>query len=191
MSVFQKIRATTAILAVASACLGAMPSTASSQEVVTAAEPPTPVVPTRGAPPSPIQTRQAQADAEMPPRSSFSVRVTGAGREIWSGEMNIDNNQGADLRMTLQQGDAVCGNRPEARYVRRQTGLTFSIRNVGRGADDAFSISAEWTRPSTDCDLPGTRATGVETVATIAPGTTRVIEGDGGLKIELTRRNPG
>lgn len=185
MTVFVNIRAKVAALAVAGACLAAVPSAAWAQEMVTAAEPPPPV---RLASPPAIETRAVRADPEMRSPVTFFVRVTGGDKEIWSGEMNVENNQGADLRMTLQQGDAACSSRPEARYTRRQTGLTFSLRNVGRAADAAFSLSAEWTRPSTDCDLPGTRTAGVETVATVAPGTTRVIDGDGDLKIELTRR---
>lgn len=189
MTVFLTTRARQAALAMSAMVFAtAVPSMALAQDMVTTAELPAPVVQTRRAPTPPVEVPTRQAGPEMPPPATFFVRVTGAGSEIWSGEMSIENNQGADLRMTLQQGDAVCGSRPEARYTRRQTGLTLSIRNAGRGAGDPFSISADWTRPSTDCDLPGTRATGIETVATIAPGTTRVIEGDGGLRIELTRR---
>lgn len=187
MTLLLNNRAKTAALALIVSCLAAVPSGALAQ-TMESPDLPARAVEVRRTPPPPIEMPAARTEREMPPPATFFVRVTGAGKEIWSGELSIENNQGADLRMTLQQGDAVCGSRPEARYTRRQTGLTLSIRNAGRGAGDPFSVSAEWTRPSIDCTLPGTRTTGIETAVTITPGATQVIEGDGGLKIELTRR---
>ena len=186
MTLLLNNRAKMAALVSALSCLTAVPFGALAQTMES------PDLPARAevirTQPPPIDMRATRNEPEMPAPATFFVRVTGAGKEIWSGEMGIDNYQGADLRMTLQQGDGACGAQSEARFTRRQTGLTFSIRNAGRGANDPFAIGAEWTRPSADCALPGTRTSGIETAVTVAPGATRVIEGDGGLIIELTRR---
>lgn len=138
--------------------------------------------------PPPVMIETIRSSDEQPPSAMFRVRVTGAGQEIWSGDMSLEGYQGAELRMTLQQGDGVCGARGEMRSGRRQTGLTLTIRSGGRRDGEPFEIVSEWTRQSPDCALPGTRTSGIGTTVAIAPGANKVIEADGGLRIELTRR---
>lgn len=192
MSGIANLRMTALVLMAATASLSGASISASTMpdgpDIGAQVPPPPPAPAIRTTPPPPVAIATERGEPELPPPAAFLVRVIGAGKEIWAGDVAIENNQGAELRLTLQQADTLCAGRLEGRWSRRQTGLTFAMRNAGRRDGDPFAVSAEWTRPSADCNQPGTRTTGIETTATVAPGATRTIEADGGLRIELTRR---
>jgi len=141
-------------------------------------------------PPAMIYTTEAPSTGSQVPPADVFVRITAGGRELWSGDLRVEAQRGAQFNMTLQQGDAVCADQSERQiYARRQTGLNFTLRQAyGRSEGQPLSLTASWTRPSADCALPGTRTVGIDTAIVLAPGQSRAIEGDGGLRIELTRR---
>ncbi len=194
MALFPHLRVISlALIATATVLVAAPLLAAPAQDVIQTQEAPARAVTrpsppeVRRLPPPPVAIETARSPDESPPSSLFRVRVTGAGQEIWTGDMALEGYQGAELRMTLQQGDGVCGARGEMRSGRRQTGLTLSIRGGGR-QNESFGIASEWIRQSLDCALPGTRTSGIETTVALVPGASRLIEADGGLRIELTRR---
>lgn len=150
--------------------------------------PPPPVLEVRRTPPPPLEMATTRSEPEAQARADFRVRVTGAGAELWSGDLALEGYQGAELRLDLQQADSACGPSAGQRSSRRRTGLTFNLRHGGRRDGDPFAVTAQWTRPSADCALPGTRTVGIDTEISIPPRATRVIEGDGGLRIELVRQ---
>ncbi|MGB3472988.1 MAG: hypothetical protein WBA51_19400 [Erythrobacter sp.] len=51
-----------------------------------------------------------------------------------------------------------------------------------------YTVDVSWTRPSEDCSQQGSRATGFDVQVELIDNETRVIEGDGGLRVELTRQ---
>jgi hypothetical protein len=149
--------------------------------------PPPPAATVRETPPPPVGIATRQVEPAPPPKVTFRVRVTGAGQELWMGDMTLEGYQGAELQMSLQQADSACPGSNELRS-RRRTGLTFTMRYAGRRDTETLAITSEWTRQSRDCDMPGTRTTGIETALPIPQGATRVIEADGGLRIDITRK---
>jgi hypothetical protein len=158
-------------------------------EVPTASERPAPPpsATIRTTPPPTLSMPSQGVEPQQPQRATFRVRVTGAEREIWSGDITLQGYQGAELALTLQEADSVCANTSESRFDSRRTGLAFSMSYAGRRDPEVMKISANWTRRSRDCTLPGTRSTGLETTVAIASGAVRIIEADGGLRIEITR----
>ncbi len=182
------------LLVAAAATLGAGPlGAAAAQDMVpdapveTREAPPPPVRMIDRVPPEAVTISDGVTRVPRPP-AALRVRISGDGKELWSGELLVDPSQGAELNNTLQQADSNCAPGIERGYLRRQTRLGLSLRKTGSRDGEFFSVFANWTRQSSDCALPGTRTVGVETTVEIAPGTSRVIEGDGGLRIELTRQ---
>jgi hypothetical protein len=171
-----------AALALAAGSLS-LASAASAQPVparpVMAEDPPPPVMVAREAP---------TIRAPQPP-FTVAVRIMGGASVLWAGDVALDNIQGAQMNMSLQQADALCPSDAERRIGRRQTGLNFSLRpSYRRTGNEPLTVTVTWTRASADCALPGTRTIGIDTEVTLDPGTTRVVEGDSGLRIELTRK---
>lgn len=50
-----------------------------------------------------------------------------------------------------------------------------------------FTVFASWIRAAAECIQPGTYTVGMDVIADIPPGQSRVLRGDGGLRIEMTR----
>lgn len=152
----------------------------------TATPTPTPrgvLVPT----PSPAATPNERG-AEEQQRVTVYLRVIGAGTELWAGDLVLDGYRGAQLTQGLEQADVKCADLNSRSAPSQRTGLNFRLNYSGRRTDEPFGLNISWTRQSTDCSLPGTRTVGMDVRVDLDPGEKRVIEGDGGLRIELQRR---
>ncbi len=184
------LRAAALGLVAAATWIAAAPINAAlaQQELSIPENAPLPPVATVRAMPPPIRIASVRAEPEPPPKATFRVRVTGAGQELWTGDMTLEGYQGAELKMSLQQADSACPGGNELHSNRRRIGLTFAMRYAGQREPESMAITAEWTRQSRDCAMPGTRTTGIETTIPIPQGPARVIEADGGLRMEITRK---
>lgn len=143
-----------------------------------------------GPPPPPISipadSRVAEAQRQAEP-FTISVRIMGQDRELWAGDLAMSGSNRAQVRLDVQDVDIKCPLE-NARFASRRNAIELQVRR-GYGRDNArYTVEANWTRPTSSCAEQGSRATGFEVQVELEEGTPRVIEADGGLRVELTRR---
>lgn len=145
------------------------------------AQSPAPVIAVgdRIAPPS----VSAQTRAE-----SLSIRISSSDGVLWQGSVRVRPNQGASYNQNFSQASTEsCGSNSYDHAERRQ--FNFNVNAQHNALGQAYRIDVSWQRPIADgtCSETGTRTVGVNRTVLLSPGQTSVIEGDAGLRIELTR----
>ena len=68
-----------------------------------------------------------------------------------------------------------------------RTSFSVSLRPQGIGGGGKYHLSSTWQRPNGSCDEQGSRSVSIEQGVALKPGQTVVVEGDGGLRVELTQ----
>lgn len=145
--------------------------------------------PVRPAPPPPIMTIPAPAPvsrAEPLRETVMGVRVFGGEERLWDRELRLRGYGGAQVDFKLTQAAQQCGILTSRNWQGSRTGLELTVAQRGSG-ENTFTVTSKWTRAGTDCAQPGTYSVGLDVVVDVPPGQTRVLRGDGGLRIELTR----
>lgn len=118
---------------------------------------------------------------------TMSVRILGQNRELWAGDLAMSASNRAQVRIDVQDSDIGCPVEND-RFADRRNAVEFQVRR-GYGRNSArYTVETNWTRPTASCAEQGSLATGFEVQVELDKGETRVIEGDGGLRVELTRR---
>lgn len=139
--------------------------------------PPPPIVAIR----PPIAPR-----ANFQPRPPITVRVSAsAGPQLLvSDRFRVGP---AIASFSQQRNEAAPTRCSEYRDSSRRTNITFSVGPAYSTQKDMYRVSLSWSRPGgDDCDA-GQRTTSVEQSVKLEPGKTIVVQGDGGLRVELTR----
>lgn len=130
---------------------------------------------------SPPNASEAQID-------ELAVRVSSPSGVLWQGNVRVALNQGASYSQNFSQASpTLCPpNSPYDRSERSSINFNVYVQNNGYGS--IYRVDASWQRPSeeTSCGERGTRT--VQVNKALNPGESGVVEGDAGLKVEVTRR---
>lgn len=151
----------------------------------------TPVAAQDPSPPPPVLEIPADARTDEAEKSAepftISVIIMGQGRELWAGDLAMSGSSRAQVRIDVQDSEIGCplGN---DRFADRRNAVEFQVRRGYGRNNSRYTVETNWTRPTASCAEQGSLATGFEVQVELDDGETRIIEGDGGLRVELTRR---
>ena len=115
------------------------------------------------------------------------VRVLGGDKTLWSGDLSMANYRGANVTLNVQDVDPRCPIE-DRNYAMRRNGVQLRVNPIRQQFSDRYRINVTWTRPSKDCAEQGSRSIGFELQVDLAAGETKTLEGDGGLSVEVTRK---
>ncbi len=139
---------------------------------------PPPIVTTATVPPPIVRFSANRTPVTVQVRASAGSRLLLADRFL-VGPMNASfsqqRNEGAPARCT------------EFRDGSRRTSMNFSLGHAYSVLKDQYRVTLSWSRPGGDDCGAGQRTTSVEQTVTLQPGKTVIVQGDGGLQVELTR----
>ncbi|MEE4288719.1 MAG: hypothetical protein V2J14_05065 [Erythrobacter sp.] len=148
--------------------------------------PPVPAIRTADQIPGPAPTSRSAAAKDAPSPQQIDVRVLGAGGELWAGTLSVAEYGGARVNLDVQDFDPRCYV-AERRYPQRRNAVQMRLNPVNRQVQ-TYRLEVTWSRPSQDCSEQGSRSSGFELQVELPSGEMRTLEGDGGLRVELTRR---
>jgi hypothetical protein len=119
-----------------------------------------------------------------------AVRVSSPEGILWQGSLRVSPNQGASYQQNFSEAapDVCPPGSPYDRSERRN--ISFNVYSQNSSQPGLYQIDASWGRPirGQGCSGSGTRTVQVNKTLTLQPGETAVVEGDAGLRIEVTRR---
>jgi hypothetical protein len=119
------------------------------------------------------------------------IRISSPAGVLWQGNLRIAQNQGASYSQNFSQASpTLCPpNSPYDRSERSSINFNVYVQNSGEYGP-VFRVDASWQRPSeeTGCAERGTRTVQVNKTLALDPGESGVVEGDAGLRVEVTRR---
>ena len=120
----------------------------------------------------------------------LGVRVSSPAGLLWQGRLRVSPNQGASYSQNLSQASpTVCPpNAPFDRSERSSVSFSVYVQSSGEYGP-LYRIDASWGRPTAEegCGERGTRTVQVSKGLALDPGETGVVEGDAGLRVEVTR----
>lgn len=125
------------------------------------------------------------------PEQNFRIRlaITGEGQALWSGDLVLAEYNGARIEADIQDTNPAC--LAEAREIAtRRSAIIAEVVPIDLVEGYEFKVYAHWSRRHADCAVPGQKVARIDLRVTLAPGETRVLEGDGGLVVMVTRRDP-
>jgi len=139
----------------------------------------------------------ARADRIAPPPSAteaqideLAVRISSPAGVLWQGNLRVAQNQGASYSQNFSQASpTLCSlNSPYDRSERSSINFNVYVQNNGYGS--IYRVDASWQRPTDDtsCGERGTRTVQVNKALSLDPGESGIVEGDAGLRVEVTRR---
>jgi hypothetical protein len=121
---------------------------------------------------------------------SLAVRISSPAGVLWQGTLRVGQNQGASYSQSLSQASPmVCPTTsPYDRSERSSISFNAYVQNSGEFGS-IYRIDASWGRPTAEagCGERGTRTVQVSQGLSLDPGETAVVEGDAGLRVEVTR----
>ena len=129
------------------------------------------------------------AAAPVPGVETLAVRLTSPQGVLWQGNLRVSQNQGASYSQNFSQASPnACPANSYDRSERSSISLNVYLQNNG-SYGMLYRVDASWQRPAEDkdCGEQGTRTVQVTKGFTINPGETGVVEGDAGLRLEITR----
>jgi hypothetical protein len=112
------------------------------------------------------------------------VRIFSGRKLLLSDQLRVARYNATDI---LTRSEAPGGNCPAEAGPTVQSTLTFQINREASATPDDFFIGVSWSHPIDDCKLAGSRGLSVAQPVTIKRGQPTVVNGDGGLRIELSR----
>ena len=132
--------------------------------------------------PGPTPTPQAS--------DRVAIRVTSPDGVLYDGILRVGPNQGASYQQSSSQAaGGVCPpGTPYDRSERRQ--FNFNINPQAYQGGQIYRIDVSWGRPTPEkgCGESGTRTVQINQTVGLDAGETALINGDAGLRVELTRR---
>ena len=126
-----------------------------------------------------------------PQIDELAVRISSPAGLLWQGNLRVAQNQGATYSQNFSQASpTVCPpNSPYDRSERSSINFNVYVQNSGE-CGPIYRIDASWQRPIDEagCGERGTRTVQVNKTLALDPGESGVVEGDAGLRVEVTRR---
>ncbi len=173
----------------------AVPANLAAQSQTTPPPPPAPVIMRTAPPPPPVMespTDSADRIRAMQEVVTLDVEITGGGERLWLGNLRINSQQTGDYNSTVSQARLPC---PGQDYERQYGGglqdrltLSFQRRDWNRDID-GFYLRISWTHPREACGTGAGQSTvGFEQGIVLRPGETKLLTGDGGLVLKVSRR---
>lgn len=123
------------------------------------------------------------------PEQNFRIAltVTGEGRTLWSGDLVLAEYNGARIESDIHDSDMACS--PDLREVAtRRSAIIAEVVPIDLVEGYEFKVYAHWSRRHAACAAEGQKVSRINLRVTLAPGETRVLEGDGGLVVMVTRQ---
>lgn len=121
---------------------------------------------------------------------TLGVRLSSPEGVLWQGNLRVGANQSASYSQNLSQASPeVCpAGSPYDRSERSAINFNVYVQNNGQWGP-SYRVDASWSRPihAARCTESGTRTVQLNHTIVIEPGQTSVVEGDAGLKVEVTR----
>jgi hypothetical protein len=134
---------------------------------------------------------QKDASADTPPMANprywLYARVLVGQRELWAGNLAMTPYGRASVHTDITEMDATCPLKND-RFAPRRDTIELAIGRASREGDRLYAVDVRWTHPVTACAQEGTRAIGFKVEVELVGQETRVIEGERGLRVELTRQ---
>ncbi len=143
-------------------------------------------IPNRPAPSVTIVADEQPKSSQTRPTYWLYARVLGGTRELWAGYLAMTPYGRASVHTDVQEMDSNCPVRNN-RFAPRRNTVDLRIRPGRRDNEALYGVEVSWTRPAEPCSERGTRAAGFDIEVDLVDNETRVIEGEGGLRLELTR----
>lgn len=129
-------------------------------------------------------------DGTALPFEDISIRATSPQGLLWQGTLRIGPSQGASCQhyYTQAPADRCAPGSPFDRSERSSLLLSVQAQN-NRQWGQGFRLDATWTRPvrGEACGEGGSRTVQINQAFPIAPGETTILEGDAGLRVQLSR----
>lgn len=121
---------------------------------------------------------------------TVDVTVTADGRTIYRGTLRVASGHRASVAQGRNQAPAVICSGARGWDSSEREQLNIDLSRAERDRPDRFAVSVSWTRPgtATGCGPAGGRTVSLADHATIGPGASATVSGDGGLGVTLTRR---
>lgn len=127
------------------------------------------------------------ADSQI---ETLAVRLSSPEGVLWQGHLRVGANQSASYSQNLSQASPeICpSGSPYDRSERSAISFNVYVQNSGQWGP-SYRVDASWSRPlqERNCSESGTRTVQLNHTLVIEPGQTSVVEGDAGLKVEVTR----
>jgi len=150
---------------------------------IVAMTPPAPPPVAAATPPAPPIVRSAVAYRRPGPPVRVSVRVTD-GKDVLISDRLWVGQLGAGV--TQSRREALGNGCPESRGTLERN-VNFQISPWYAETNNRFRATVRWSRPAlTGCES-GSRSVAIEQTVELAPGQTVALQGDAGLRVELTR----
>lgn len=131
--------------------------------------------------------RSAAAPAQV---DTLHIRISSPEGLLWQGPVRVSRNQGANYQQSLGQAfpDPCPPDGGYDRSERRHINFNIYSQQSERGAQ--YRLDVSWARPIIDssCGETGTRTVQINKTVLLNPGESQSIEGDAGLKVEVSRR---
>ena len=159
---------------------------AMAQAVVVSPSPP-PIIAPPAPPPPIVAIRSPMAPrANFQPRPPITVRVraTAGSVVLVADRFRVGPTNASFSQQRNEAAPTSCG---DYRDSSRRTSINFSVGPAYSSEKEQYRVSLSWSRPGGEICGAGQRTTSVEQTVALQPGRTIVVEGDGGLKVELTR----
>lgn len=119
------------------------------------------------------------------PTVTISVRATSGDNVLLNDRFRVGTSAASFMLNRSEAGPANCT--ASETYTGVRSSLMFSLRPDGPTSGDRYRLSLNWSRPKGPCEGDGSRGVSLEQLVVLKSGDPVVIEGDGGVKVELRR----
>ncbi len=145
-----------------------------------------PASPAAPAPPPIITTaRVVRPDSPSQAAGVIRVRATANRSVLLDDRFRVGRNSASFNQSRTEASDTSC---PTDREIERQS-IQLSVYRFGSSDADeqGYQVRFTWSRPVDEVCGGGTRSVSLEQQVRLAPGSQVVLNGDAGLRLELTR----
>lgn len=142
-----------------------------------------PVAVMRPAPP-PVVRRADYVNPYERPVTTVRIRAFAGGAALFDDQMRVGRS-GANFNQN--RSEAAEENCPDDYSATAKHSLSIGLRPDGP-TKNSYRVNVSWSRPVAGCDGQGSRGVNVDQRVDLEPGQTVTVQGDGGLRVELTRR---
>ena len=121
----------------------------------------------------------------------LAVRISSPAGTLWQGNLRVAQNQSASYSQNFSQAAPTFCPTPSPYDRSERSSVSFSVYVQHSGEyGPVYRVDASWQRPTEDegCGERGTRTVQVSKALALDPAESGTVEGDAGLKVEVTRR---